>query len=343
MVFLFIVAVIVAIIIYSNIKSNSSKTQFVVSFRDYQFIEIESKGKIIFWGNYNKSKSNEWIICWNDSDGQNCGGGRESGKGVYILYNAEQNKIYTQGKLERPNNGSVSDNGFFSLEDWHFGNRLTGTFYIFNNAGNLILNREFKANILNSALSIRGEFAICQTANSPSEEDGNKLTAFDLKNRVELFSVCPETGWANAYEFSENEGIFIVILKEVGKFRYDKYGNFIDSENYDLARLMCNKYDQILSAAEKILKKDNVEGKQAKSLLEAIVRARSLGADSSQSWKALALKLQGFTLEALGKYKEALEAYEEALKINSKIGVKHKVDVIRKKLGDTSGRPEESM
>ena len=74
------------------------------------------------------------------------------------------------------------------------------------------------------------------------------------------------------------------------------------------------------------------ERKQAELLLEAILRARELGADSDLSWKALALKLQGFTLEALGKYKEALDIYEEALKINSKIGVKRKADAIRKKL-----------
>ena len=67
-------------------------------------------------------------------------------------------------------------------------------------------------------------------------------------------------------------------------------------------------------------------------MLEAILRARALGADSNPGWKSLALKLQGFTLEALGKYKEALDIYEEALKINSKIGVKRKADAIRKKL-----------
>lgn len=75
----------------------------VVSFRD-NFVEIPSLG---FFGQFRKSHSGEWAICWSDSDEPNHRGGhRDSGHGRYVLYNVAQDKVALQGKLERPNSGN---------------------------------------------------------------------------------------------------------------------------------------------------------------------------------------------------------------------------------------------
>jgi hypothetical protein len=49
--------------------------------------------------------------------------------------------------MQRPNNGAVADNGSFCLEDWHLGSSLSGTFGVFDSAGNPIVTKELTANI----------------------------------------------------------------------------------------------------------------------------------------------------------------------------------------------------
>jgi hypothetical protein len=294
------------------------------------FIEIPS---VDFFGQFKKSNSGEWVICWSDSDDQqHRGGHRESGHGRYVLYNAPQDKIALQGKLERPNSGNVANNGCFSIEDWHFGSDLSGTFYVFSATGNQLIKKRLEANIFNSGISDSGHFAICQTANTPASEDGNRLTAFDVEKNIQLFSIHPTTGWADNYKFIEDTSHFAVVIDKIGTFRYDMQGSFVDAAKYDAARLRCDRFEVVLLAAEEILKAPELNNQRAQAALEAALRARSLGADKDQSWKAVALKIQGLAHEFLSNNEDALLAFDEALNINPKIGVKRKADSLRKKL-----------
>lgn len=309
--------------------SSQSAPPKVISFRD-KFVEIPSLG---FFGPFRKSHSGEWAICWSDSDEPNHRGGhRESGHGRYVLYNVTQDKIALQGKLERPNSGSVADNGNFAIEDWHFGSELSGTFYVISSAGRELIKKKFEANLYNSAISDTGHFAVCQTANSPVGEDGNRLTAFDVEKAVELFSIHPPTGWADRYKFIEDIPKVGVVINKIGTFYYDMLGNFIDSEKFDAARLRCDRYDVVLLAAEEIVKAPELNDQLASAALEATIRALSLGAEKDQSWKAVALKIQGLAHEFLRNNEAAIAAFDEALRINPKIGVKRKADSLRKKL-----------
>lgn len=301
----------------------------VISFRD-KFVEIPSLG---FFGPFRRSHSGEWAICWSDSDEPNHRGGhRDSGHGRYVLYNVTQNKITLQGKLERPNSGSVADNGSFAIEDWHFGSELSGTFYVISSAGHELVKKKFEANLYNSAISDSGHFAVCQTANSPVGEDGNRLTAFDVEKNIELFSIHPPSGWADRYKFIDGVPKFGVVINKIGTFYYDIQGSFIDSEQFDAARLRCDRYDVVLLAAEEIVKSPELNDQLASAALEAAVRALSLGAEKDQGWKAVALKIQGLAHEFLRNNEAAIAAFDEALRINPKIGVKRKADSLRKKL-----------
>jgi len=293
------------------------------------FVEIPSIG---FFGLCKKSHSGEWIISWSDSDDQQHRSGyRESGHGRYVLYNATQDKIVLQGKLERPNSGNVANNGNFSIEDWHFGGDLSGIFYVFSANGSKLIKKRLEANIFNSGISNSGRYAICQTANAPTS-DGNRLIAFDVENTTQLFSIHPTTEWADKYKFIEDESYFAVVINKIGTFRYDIQGNFIDLAKYDAARLQSDRFEVALLAAKEILKKPELSNQQAQAALKAVLRARALGADKDQSWKAEALKIQGSAHEFLSNKEEALSAFDEALKINPKIGVKRRADSLRKKL-----------
>ncbi len=294
----------------------------------HDFVEIPSMN---FFGPFRKSHSGKWIICWSDNNDKNhIGGHRDSGYGIYIL--CYKNEVILQGKLQRPNSGSVADNGSFAIEDWHFGSDLSGTFYVFSSSGQKLVSRRFKANLYNSSISNNGLFAICQTANSSDGEDGNKLTAFDVKNRIELFSVQPPTGWAEYYKFIEDIPFFCVSIKDVGMFRYDIKGNFVDSDSFDTARLQCDRFDIILFAAEEILIRSVLDDSIANNILNASKKALILGADKDRHWKSMALKIQGLAYEFLNRNEEAITAFDEAASINPKIGVKRKANSLRKKL-----------
>ncbi|MNG10613.1 hypothetical protein D3C84_940920 [compost metagenome] len=62
-----------------------------------------------------------------------------------------------------------------------------------------------------------------------------------------------------------------------------------------------------------------------------MIRARSLGADANLAWKPNALKVQGFAHEVLDELREAIQTYEEAIVLNPKIGVKRRLDALKKR------------
>jgi hypothetical protein len=81
--------------------------------------------------------------------------------------------------MPRPNDGKVEDNGVFILSDWGSIETLNGTFAAFCPDGTPILSRKLKANLFNNGLSPDGRWAVCQTANAPSDDSG-RLFVFDL-------------------------------------------------------------------------------------------------------------------------------------------------------------------
>ena len=293
------------------------------------FMHVSS---IDYGGLYRQSKSKKWAISWRDSDpNAGRGGQRESGFGEFVLADLASDVVSAHGKMQRPNNGSVADNGSFSLEDWHFGNTLSGTFSVFDNKGTRIVIKELTANILDSGISRNGKLAFCATANSKTEHS-YKIFLFDLETGEELFAVTPRTGGIETYGFDEDRKLLIADVKGVGKFRYDRNGNFVDAESLDKANLGSSDYSRIIRATEKILGEPDVSQESAQEILEAVNRARSMGADANPAYKPTALKVQGFAHEALGEHREAIQMYEEAIALNPKIGVKRRLDALKKRV-----------
>lgn len=285
-----------------------------------------------YGGLYSFSKSKNWAISWRDSDpAVGRGGHRENGFGEYVLADLAGDVVSVHGKMQRPNNGSVADNGSFSLEDWHFGSTLSGTFSVFDRTGIPIVTKELTANILDSGVSRNGKLAFCATANSKTEHS-YKIFLFDLETGEELFAVTPRTGGIETYGFDEDRKLLIADVKGVGKFRYDRNGNFVDAENLDKANLGSSDYSRIIRAAEKLLGESDLSEDRAREALEAVIRARSLGADANLAWRPNALKVQGLAHEALGEQREAIQVYEEAIALNPKIGVKRKLDALKKRM-----------
>ena len=297
--------------------------------RDKHFLRVDS---LSFSGVYQLSKSKKWAIAWRDSDpSAGRGGHRESGLGAYVLADASSGTVACHGSMPRPNNGHVCDTGVFCLEDLHFGSTLSGTFSVFDPSGSVILAKELTANIFTSGISRHGKYAFCATANSPTDH-GNKVFLFDLVNRVEMYSVTPKAGWPDSYEVDESTGELMVLFKDMGSFRYNVHGQFIDADQLGDANLNSSRYDRIILAAEKILGEGDLTDERTLEVLTAVRRARTLGADENPAWRPTALKVQGLAHEQLGQYPEAVQVYEESLALNPKIGVKRRLASVTKRI-----------
>ncbi len=297
--------------------------------KDKHFLSVES---LDFYGLYQLSKSKQWAIGWRDSDPSvGRGGHRESGQGAYVLADLSSGMVSCHGNMPRPNNGHVCDTGLFCLEDWHFGNSLSGTFSVFDPSGAVIFVKVLTANIFTSGISRNGKYAFCATANSASDH-GNKVFLFDLLKRVELYCVTPKAGWPERYEVDEKTGELIAHFKDVGSFRYDIDGRFLDGDQLQDANLTSSRFERILLSAEKVLGEVDLTDERILEVLNSIQRARSLGADEYPAWRATALKVQGLAHELLGQYAEAVQVYEEALSLNPKIGVKRRLASVAKRI-----------
>lgn len=293
---------------------------------------IFSVDSLGFTGVHSKSPSGRWVIACDDSNGTR-GGNRDSGHGTYILYDTERNSIKVQGKkLQRPTNGSVSNNGIFSLEDWLFGADLSGVFYVFSPVGEIILARTFTANILNSAISDNGLFAACHTAGGHTE-DASRLVFFDVANGCEAFSIQSDVERPQGYEFDEERRELILCFKNLGKFRYSYTGDFLDAQQYKDAKLNSTDDFVAIREAEELLKDPSLPEDKAREILAVVNSAMPRVGKFHPHWKATALKVQGIAHERLGETKKAIKAYQEAIDLNPKVGVKRKLDALRKKIG----------
>lgn len=288
---------------------------------------------IDFFGDCNVSPSGDWILGWSDRDTTSgVSGSRDSGHGRYILFNKTESRIEYQGKLERPNSGHVADNGNFSIEDWHFNSGLSGTFYVFSKSGFVLIEKSFSANLYDNAISKNGLLAICQTANSPTGDEGNLLVGFNIKDGRELFSTHPSTGWATSYKFDEDRNRFGSVFKDLGTFYRDSNGELLDPGAFEKAKLSSGSYVYAIRASEEIVKSDESNRELIQEALDASTKALTNGADNNDHWKSLAFKVIGLAHERLNNLEQALEAFDAALDINPKIGVKRKATSIRKKL-----------
>jgi len=283
-----------------------------------------------FHGVCQSSPNGRYTVAWRDSNDEGTrGGARSEGSGRYLLLAGEA--IAAEGRMERPNDGKVADNGTFILNDWQFfTNETRGTFCAFRANGAEILRRTFKANLFNNGLSSDGRYACCQTCNSSDESDSSVLTIFDLEKGAEVASWRPESGWAEGYSFSDDGQHILLSYLHRPPLRYTLKGDFLDRNCWiDWA------LDQgDLHMIHQLIKETNPkpQGTFARRLIESADKALSAARTDDRGTRAWALKLKGTCLDGLEEYSAALLCYEEGLALNPKLGVKRRVEQLRKKL-----------
>ncbi len=277
-----------------------------------RFFEIPSRNH---FGECARSRNGRFLLTWAD----------DSARGRYFLLC--DNRILAEGRMARPNDGRVADNGTFILNQWGTGEGLKGTFRAFNYLGEPIVAKKIAANLFNNGLSHEGRYAAVQSCNAPGSADDSVLLVYDLIQKAEIGRFVPESGWADDYRFHE-DGTIELGYRKLGYFRYALTGEFLDLCAWQEAQLTKGDYSMALITIERILKVH--EGKPSPELAERLIQAIDRVAPQivPEHGKTLAMarKLRGTCLEECGDREQALRCYQEALGLDPKAGVKRSIE-----------------
>ncbi len=284
---------------------------------------------INFFGSFSKSLNGLFTIAWSDFDWESgIGGFRTSGEGTYII--AKNDVVKQIGKLERPNDGKISNNGNFIINDWLFGEGLKGIYYAFNLSGEILLKHSFSANLYNNSISENGRYCVCQCCNSDTD-DSNTLNFFDLEEGSILWKTNPETGWADSYYFDCEKMELHLTYKEKGIFRYSFNGNFLDKEKWETERINYLSAYEISDLAKERFKekKNNMNEEIAEEIILLFERALEEGLYKYPNETAIVYRTIGEIKELLRNIPEAIHYYELAFEHNSKVGIKRHLKMLK--------------
>ena len=290
--------------------------------------------EIKFFGSFIQSPNDEFVLAWRDGDPvKRRGGFRDSGEGDYYLIH--NRKVIAEGKMERPNQGHVANNGTFVLADWRFGQNLNSTFYAFDKYGRPLLHRDFGANALNNSISENGRFATYMTAGG-DYKDASKLAFFDLEDGELLWSKWPESGRPDSYEFDSSEAILWLVYDCKGKYAYSMTdGDFMDWERWETQRIDWARPWELSKIGQERLKnaRDPLSLEEGAEIAFILKKAIATGIDESPPQHSKALKALGDLWVRLGDDTEALKCFKEASNVHEKAGIKTRIAAIQKRAG----------
>lgn len=288
-----------------------------------------------FFGAAHLSPSKQWVVGCDDSDGGGRGGNRERGHGRVLLVEMPQGSAVCEVRnVARPFDVAVSNVGTFAVNDTGFGNELAADAVAFSAQGTELYRRHYSANIFSIAISPCGRFMAVQTCNAPKSPDGNLFEVLDILSKATLFSKAPDTPWSKKFVFDVDGGTLKQVwayVEGLGKFAYSPLGEFIGAKKYQAASLDKGDYASRLFAVEKLLRESS-DAKNAERALAVLESVLPEVPHAESSWHAKACRLKGEALEVLGRLAEAVSSYELAIGFDPKIGVKKRLDSLRKRI-----------
>lgn len=236
----------------------------------------------------------------------------------------EKNEIILSGKMIRPMEGKVATNGTFILSDWHSEDEYGGIFYVIRKDGVVIVQCKVKANLGNTGISDDGNYAVCQTWNSPiSPEDSNKLFFFDLTKPVLVWSCEPEPGQADSIRFDNKNKILFLDYNNGKSYQYDYDGHFLDSEKWQKDRADNANGYELLTIADELIESIGNSASDIDQFNEAFsIIKKALEKGVSEYTQSTVYRQLGEIYMKFNKNSEAIKHFEKALSLNPKIGLK---------------------
>jgi tetratricopeptide (TPR) repeat protein len=221
-----------------------------------------------------------------------------------------------------------------------FGGGPQGTFYVFDTLGKVLISHKYKANLGINGISSDGRYAVSQ-AYYADNEDGDKLSFFDLSKRILVWKSEPVPGPPEGFRFDTESSILYLLYKNNQEYRYDFEGIFLDADNYQKYRI-----ESALEAkkAKLLTIKGDIESSNgyelmdlAGSILDELLSGnpnpsaydepmlllnKALERGVSEYNQALVNRQLGELHLKRGERDKAISHFERALVLNPKIGLK---------------------
>lgn len=275
---------------------------------------VEERAGLI--GSFISSPNGRYVLGW--------------AEGQFILLEADH--VLVRGTMRRPNDGRVADNGTFILSDWMSREALNGTFQAMDHQGKVLVQRRFRANLLNNGISSDGRFAVCQTCHSDNE-DGGMLWCFDLLAGKLLWKRSPESNWASWYAFDVHKSLLYLAYHQLGQYAYSlSTGVFLDAERWQANRVQHAGGRELVFIARDRLTAcgSRIDEKAGQEILALLDRAFQRGLNQHPQEHAMAYRTMGEVFEAWGNHAKAVANYETALHLNPKVGARRKLNALKK-------------
>lgn len=272
-----------------------------------------------FYGNKQYSPNN--IFCVSYADGHYNNDNWKNGDIALI----KDNKLLFKKKVHRPNDCFVSNNGIVICCDWLNSESLAGKFLVYDTTGEEIFSKKTTANLGSCAISDNSEIALFETHNSDTN-DGGKIFIVDIAKKEIIKRIERPASFNDAKIDIDSKRIK---LKDHKGFVYeiDFDGNQTNKNDYENQILAKGSvYDKLCLYADK---PEEIKLKDPK-YLELLTKALT-DEDASYSFgKDKIFRMIGYYHEANGNIDKTIENWEKAFSVNPKVGVKRKLDTLKK-------------
>ncbi|HEI6927792.1 TPA: hypothetical protein SK292_002497 [Yersinia enterocolitica] len=182
----------------------------------------------------------------------------------------------------------------------------------------------------NHVLSPSGEYLFVQLCNSKSEDSG-AFIKIDVATGEKLYSVLPEWGWANRYEFINGDNI-TVVTNNYGSYELDDMGSLVNRAEYYTSRVKSADHGT-MSALPEFFKLHGNNAQNYDLAIESIdlFLKTCFSMFHGISWAVSALKSKAEVLGFRDEYESAQQCCVDALFLDSKAPVKRMLNNFSRK------------
>ncbi len=272
-----------------------------------------------FYGTEEYSSNKKFAVVFADGHYEN----DKWKKGQFAVL--KDKKLLFKKKIERPNDCQISDNGVSICCDWLNSDDLEGRFIAFNTTGKEIFSRKTSANLGSCGISNDGKIAVFETYNSDTV-DSDQLFIVDLE-KGEVINHFERPTSFNSVAIDTLKNTIKLIDNKQFSYEIDYSGNQLNREEYESNILQKGSiYDKLWLYSEKS-EEDKFSSKGYLSLLLDATEDK----DSQYSYGLDRLyRMIGEYYEANNDNTKTIEYWEKAIEINPKVGVKRKLDKLKK-------------
>lgn len=289
-------------------------------FNDKNNHEITSEDVAAFYGSNEYSPNKNYCVTYCDGYYEN-----ELWKNGNLALIKEMSLLFKK-EIQRPNNCYVSNDGFVICCDWQNSNELTGMFLIFDTAGKQIFARKTSANLGACAISDNSKIALFETYNSDTE-DSNSIFIVDIEQKKIIHKFERPASFNTAFIDTDKK---LVKLKDHRGFIFEINfsGQQINRDDYEKQIISKGSVRDCLSL---YFEKPNEVKFKDEKYLELLTKGLTDSNASYSFGKDRIYRMIGEYYDANGDIERTIENWNKAMQINPKIGVKRKLDNLKRK------------